>query len=66
MDNAGNLVNFVSGIIRLPSVGIPRSASRTNDRFCLFETLTLKSPPPPPLQKKKKKKKADKVYVCKI
>ena len=32
-DNSRNSVNKVSGIIRLPSVGISRSASETDDRF---------------------------------
>ena len=35
-DNAGNSVNLVSGIIRLPSVGIPLSAPESDDRFYLY------------------------------
>ena len=38
-DNAGNNVNLVSGIIRLPRVGISRSALETVDRFYLSSSL---------------------------
>ena len=34
-DNAGNSVNLISDIVRLPLVGISRFASETNDRFYL-------------------------------
>ena len=36
-DNASNSVNIVSGIIRLPSGGISRFASETDDRFYLSQ-----------------------------